>query len=131
MEISTESIERACKLMGAKLTDEYHEPGFSSIVFGVQGHEFRIAMGLPDSMFFLTKSSSSIGWTDCQFIFRSNGIEFKTWKSHDGYMLCFIESIEDTISPKLLIAGGKHGVTHFRFLSVPAAKGGFEFPRQL
>jgi hypothetical protein len=129
MQLTDEAFERVCELMNAMKTDEYHEIGFS-LIFRIANDEYRLSFGLPDDLVVLLRPHSN-SFPDTQFLFRCNSVEFHSRSSKKSYMLCFTDVRDGLTHPRMLIAGGEDGATHFRLFSIPGNDLEFEFPQQL
>jgi hypothetical protein len=129
MDLTDEAIERVCDLINAMKTDEYHEVGFS-LIFRIANDEHRLSFGLPDDLVVLWPPQPH-SFPDTQFLFRCNSVEFHSRSSKQSYMLCFTDVRDGLTHPRMLIAGGEDGATHFRLYSIPGNDLEFEFPLQL
>ena len=133
LELTSEAFDRACELMMASYTTDYHVDGFFSLDFVAGYDEYRLTFGLPGNQVMLSTKPPSTRTSLTQFIFECNAITFHPKATKDFYMLLFHTAFGPLMSPKLLIAGDSHRVTHMIRYSLPATEveGEIEFPRQL
>ena len=133
MDLTPDAFKRACDLMKATYTTDYHADGFFSLDFVAGNEEYRLTFGLPGNQAMLSFKQPSTRSTLTQFIFECNAIIFHPKASQDFYMLIFHTSYGRMMSPKMLIAGDSHGVTRLVQYSLAPTEidGDIEFPQQL
>ena len=133
MDLTPDAFERACELMKATYTPDYHGDGFFSLDFVARNEEYRLTFGLPGNQAMLSVKAPSARSSLIQFIFECNAITFHPNATQDFYMLFFHTAFGRTMDPKLLIAGDSHSVTRLVQYSLPPTEieGEIEFPRQI
>lgn len=132
MDLTPDTLDRACALMKAIRTSDYHVGGCYSLVFSISAVEFHLTFGLPDDLVLLIPAPTE-SLPNTQFIFKCNAIAFHPRASPQQYMICFHEVQGLVKTPKLLVAGDIDGVRAFRFYSIPGVEteGELDFPPQL
>ncbi len=130
VELTDAAINRVCDLMNAIKTNENHVVGFS-MEFSVDDEQYTLTF-LPDQLVVLWPAKPHVK-PHAQFLFQCNAVEIEPRSTADRYMLCFTDERGRDRIPRLLIAGGTYGVSHFRFYSIPGTgiSEEFQFPQQL
>lgn len=130
MELSDAAFSRLCELLNAKKDDANHMMGFS-LEFYVDAVRYMLTF-LPDQLVVLWPGIPGSA-TDAQFLFKCNGVEIDPRSTVDRYMVCFTFESDRIRLPRMLIAGGANGISHFRLYSIPgtATTEEYLFPEQL